>query len=176
MRLDFQKHDALVLLACDHRKGVWASECFVRNSKTVRNAGQISTTASAHTLQLVALVNALRSISFRQAIKLVDAAPRGTLKPRVLVTSLDPTFLDALQTMNNIRADSAPKKPLRAGQNFVTLLTQQLVRFILDIQPLHADDNSGLVLLNWARKGVIDPRVIVNTPAFLRPTAVSAMV
>jgi len=175
MRLDFEKHDVLVLLACDHRKGVWASECFVKNSKTVRNAGQISTTASAHTLQLIALVNALRSVSKSQAIRLVDAAPRGTSRPRVLVTSLDATFIEALQTMTD-DSNRESMNPLRVGKNFLTLLAQQRERFTLDIQPLPADDNSGLVLLNWARKNVVSPRLIANLPLSLFPTAASVMV
>jgi hypothetical protein len=172
MRLDFTKHDVLVLLACDSRKGIWASESYVRNSKTVRNAGQISTTASSHTLQLVALTNALRSISYVRASKLLQSAPQGTTRARVLVTALDTTFVEALEAMTK---DNSTSKPLRAGKNFISLLVRQWGRFTFEIRPLDDGDYTGLTLLNWARRNVVDPKTVANTSAILRPTAVSDM-
>lgn len=171
MRIDFQTHDILVQVAGDKRKGIWASSVFAKNSKPIRTAGSLPTSASLHTLQLIALATSLRGISKGQHTRLGQNVPRGVYKPRLMAVTMDATFAEALKGL--LQRD-VTAKPLRAGKNFLNIARQQLARFDVTIQTV--DDPSELVLLNWARKNIVDPKLIAGIPPSLAASVVSAVV
>jgi hypothetical protein len=173
MRFDPETHDGIILLASDRRKGVWASQTIYRGSRTFRQGGQLPVEASAHTCELVALCTALRSITKAQATKLVQTAPTGVTKPRILIVTADPTFAEALTAkMQNYAA----AKPLRAGKNFLMFAAHQLSRFTVTlIREPEDNDRSILVLESWARQHVIDPKLITRIPPSLVPTAIGCV-
>jgi hypothetical protein len=113
MKLDFNTHDILVTVAANPRIGVWGAQIFHRQqAKTVRTAGQLPTEASSHTLQLVALATALRSVTKAQARRMVQNLPRRVPKPRVLVVTSDASFIDAIKAVTSNEQNG---KPLRVG-------------------------------------------------------------
>lgn len=171
MRIDFQTHDVLVQVAGDKRKGIWASSVFAKNSKPIRTAGSLPTTASAHTLLLVALINSLSNISRGQHTRLGKNVPRGIYKPRLVVVTMDASFADAL---TGLLQRAATAKPLRAGKQFLAIAVQQLARFDVTLQTV--SDPSELALLNWARKHLIEPKLIAGIPSSLSASVVSAVV
>lgn len=160
MRFDHNLHDGILIVSGDQRRSVWSSQLVLKGSRTLRTAGQMTTTASRHTLQLLALTSALRSITRTQAAFL---APRNQTNPRLLVTSIDSTFLNALRA----------KMPLRAGRNFFTLAAQQLARFDLTFATPEDGDKTVLMLSNWAANHVYAPGSI---PSVLLPVAVSQVI
>jgi len=159
MRVNFDSQDGLIMVSGD-RRGVWASQVLIKGSKTIRTGGQLPTTASRHTLQLVALTSALRSITKADAARIT---PRGVSKARLLVTSIDSSFLDALQA----------ETPLRAGRNFFTIAMQQLARFDLTFAAPEDGDMTVHMLSKWAANHVFPPK---NIPAVLIPSAVSQVI
>lgn len=84
---------------------------------------------------------------------------------------MDATFAEALKGL--LQRD-VTAKPLRAGKNFLNIARQQLARFDVTIQTV--DDPSELVLLNWARKNIVDPKLIAGIPPSLAASVVSAVV
>ena len=155
MKYDRSKQQGMILLASDHRKGLWANTLITTQSKPIRTGGQMSTATSAHTLQTVGLAAAMRSILNRDASTL--AADAGLSKPRLLVTSEDEDFLASLSSLTNGRA---PEKPLKTGKNFYTLLVGQLRRFDVDWVPLPEDDPTGLILKRWVQKTMPNPKYV----------------
>ena len=174
MRLDFGKYEGSVLLTSNRHIGIWAAAHFTRGSKSTRQAGQLPTTASAHSLELVALASSLRSITNGQAAKLMQDAPRGVTKPRILVVTADPTFADALLAKMKNDTATLATKPLKAGRNFLFEAARQLARFDLTFETsLETDDKSILALKHWAQLNVHSPKAIRGIPASLVPSAVS---
>ncbi len=172
MRIDPSLHEVSVIITGDRRVGVWAFES--NNSlhkKWTRCAGQISTSASEHTLLLVALTNALRTVSKGQASRLVQFAPRGVQKPRVRVLTDNYLFADALNDVvpQRVLGDESNRR-LRAGKNFLWIARPQLRRFTIDVQLQDRRDPVVEPLLEWARMNVIDPKMFP-----LAPSAVSSM-
>lgn len=169
MRLDFGKHDALITLSCDRRRGTWGVQTLVRGSKTIRTAGQLPTTSTAHTLFAVALVAALGAITRSHAQRLVQTAAQPVAKPRVLVVTDDDAFREALTAR-----DVPTRRPLRAGRNFVDVLSWQLSRF--DVTFSTPDDNSVLALGNWMGQNLPSPKLIATAPPAFLPRAISRVV
>lgn len=171
MRLDFQTHEALVLIAADDKKGLWSHQSFTKAlTKQVRNGGQLRTEASAHTLLLVALTTALRAISRKNVEKLLQSTPRDVFKPRVVVGCADPSFGDAIRAFME---QNASGKALRAGRNFKELAAKELLRFDLTFEQPEDSDTCLLVLGGWAKNNLIENRLLI--PGLL-PSAVSAVV
>jgi hypothetical protein len=167
MKLDLTTHDALIQIAGDSHKGLWASQAFSRTSKfTVRTAGQLPTSASLHTLEIVALTTALRSITKGMAAKLIQP---GMTKPRILVGTSDASFAGAISGLL-VGDRTAPL--LRAGRNFLSIAAYQLARFNVEIRTPETGDTAILVLKGWAQNHVTDPKVIKHIPG-LEPSAVS---
>jgi hypothetical protein len=161
MRFNEATHDGMILLASDRRKGLWSSQSIFKSSKTIRQGGQLPTTASAHTLELVALATALRWVTKAQASFLVEKAPSDVTKPRVLVVTADPTFADALRAMLTRDAQTLATKPLKVGRNFLAMAAQQLARFDVTFQTDATQvDKSILTLRNWADQHVFAPKMI----------------
>ncbi len=173
MRYDSAKHDGYILLAYDERKGIWGSELNIRiNKRTIRTSGSLSPSASAHTLQLIALVSALRAITKSQARTLSKQSWDN--KPRIQVFTHDKSFADALVTVCHGRASDEPKPKLRAGRNFAGTLTEQLRRYMLTTAGPEADDNSCLELRDWAVQHN-DRRFMDALPAVLAPRVVTEL-
>jgi hypothetical protein len=173
MKTNFETHDGSVTLAFDRRKGIWAYSLFTKTARAIRTAGQISTEASAHTLQSLALTVALRSITRGQANRLAQFAKLK--KPRLLVTCLDEDFLEALEAKMRNDKDVMAVNPLRTGKQFLTVLAQQLARFQLTFEPPEDGDMSNLVLHNWAANHLVDKKLIDNLPPALSPSLISQM-
>jgi protoheme ferro-lyase len=174
MRFNESTQDGMILLASDRRKGIWASQSNLKFAKTVRQAGQLPTSASAHTLQLVALSTALRSCTKSQASFLVEKAQCNVTKPRILVVTADPTFADALRAMMTRDAATLTTKPLKAGRNFLSMAAQQLARFELTLQTdSKQNDKSIIVLRSWADQHVFSPTMMANMSPSLCPVAAS---
>lgn len=171
--IDFARYDGAIHLEADRRRGLWATQSLIRGKRTVRNAGQLPTTASAHTLHVVALMAALRDISRAQAAELVrDADIVGLVKPRLLVICTDESFCDALQAkIQGQRSD----KPLRCGKQFLIELARQLARF--DVSWVtDPESNACKTLRNWASKVLLAPSLLSTIPPILLPSVVSAVI
>ena len=174
MRFDTTTQEGLILLASDRRKGIWVSQSIFKKCNTVRQGGQLPTSASAHTLELVALCTALRSVTKSQACFLTQNAPCTVTKPRLLIVSADPTFADALRAMMTRDAVTLATSPIKAGRNFLSMAAHQLARFEVTLQTdTTQDDKSILVLRSWADQHIFSPTMMANIPPSLCPTAVS---
>jgi hypothetical protein len=174
MKTNFETHDGSVTLAFDRRKGIWAYSLFTKTARAIRTAGQISTEASAHTLQAIALTAALRSITRAQANRLAQFAKLK--KPRLVITSLDRDFLEALQAKMRNDKDVMAVNPLRASKQFLTVLAQQLSRFDLTFETPEDGDVLNSVLQNWAVNHLVDKKLVKNLPPALSPSLISQMV
>jgi hypothetical protein len=167
--IDLGKHDGFIYIAAEHRTGLWAYQSRITGHRTFRTGGQLPTTASAHSLLVLALLTGLRDISKAQAAELVKKANAGLTKPRILVTSLDSTFCDALQDKMRGQQNG---KPLRAGKNFLIELARQLARFSVTFET-DPDSTICYSLKNWAVRSIHDPKAAQRIPASLAPSAVS---
>ena len=165
MRFDTATHEGLILLGGDKRKGLWASSTILKSSKTVRQAGQLPTSASGHTLELVALASALRSISNSQVSFLMQNAPSSVTKPRLLIMSADKTR-DAV---------TLAAKPLKAGRNFLSMVAREIGRFELTLQTDIGEDQSIANLSIWAHERILSPKTVGSIAQALRPTAISQL-
>ena len=141
----------------------------------MRQAGQLPTSASAHTLELVALSTALRSVTKAQAGYLGQNAP--STKRRILAITADPTFADALRAMMTRDAVTLVTKPLKAGRNFLSMAAYQLARFDVTLQTdATQEDKSILTLKTWAHSHIFSPKMLASIPPALCPTAVSQVI
>jgi hypothetical protein len=170
----FEKYEGSIYLGADHRKGLWANQIATRHRRATRNGGQLPTASSSHTLHVWSLLNSLRDITKADAAKLI-ASPKGTViaKPRVLVTAMDPSFLDALQL--RMQGQKSDTKPLRAGKNFLTELARQLVRFEITFQTDTAN-TTCYSLKNWLERALPDPKLLSTIPQSLMPSVTSAVI
>jgi hypothetical protein len=168
VKYDRETHEGKILLAYDQKRGIWANSLTTSLGRSIRTSGTIFSAASRHTLQVVGLAAALRSVTIKEAAILADKA--GVPKPRLIITSTDATFLEALPAL--MKGDRTAKQ-LRAGKNFLGLLGRQLVRFQLDFVPLPEGDFIGDKLKNWAYRHYPDKGLMRTIPPFLVPSAVS---
>ena len=169
MRVDFSKHEVGIILAADATKGLWSFQKITGRTRTVRQGGQLPTEASAHTLLATALTVALRSHTKNEIQRLLYNAPRGVDKPRIIVTTLDPTFGAAI---NGIMCESNTAPRLRAGRNFIGVLVQQLNRFQVDFEYV-PNDKDAQILGGWIKNTLTDPKLLDRIPSSLRPSAAS---
>jgi hypothetical protein len=165
--VDFSKFEARILLSSDRRSGVWASETLTKGKTRIRNAGQLPADASSHSLLVVALMAALRSISKRDATRLVEDADWVITKPRVLVVSRSADFGDALHG----KVNGQNGKLLRAGKQFMRELARQVVRFDLTFDT-DEENKPILNLRKWAQTSVPDPESVLS----IFPIATSAVI
>lgn len=165
MKIDFKQHDGLLLLASDKRRGIWGSQLLTRGARTVRTAGQIPTTASAHSLLTVALLNTLNGISRGQAAKL---APQGS-KMRLVIASSDVEFVAGLDLL--VQGSNALK--LRAGKNFIATLVKKLARFDVKAMVPDAGDKGVFILGNWLSVNALHPASFDDLPQSLAPNVIS---
>jgi hypothetical protein len=170
MRFDPATEEGLVILACDPKRGIYASQTTTKTAlKAIRQAGTLPTTASAHTLLTVALVNALRMVTRKDVAKMSYGLPHGVRKPRLVIISNDPTFLDAV---GDFVSKSDNRAVLRAGRNFKDLLGMQLRKFDMTYRT-EQENVSALVLGDWAHKAIISPVLLEGVLQSLQPSAVS---
>jgi hypothetical protein len=158
-----------VSVATDRRRGLWSYELTKHTPKgrqTIRNAGSLPH-AHAHTLAIVAITSALRSISVQAHRDMV--ADGRTTKPAIDVVTLDESLADAIDTATNV------PKTLRAGRNFIDAFTKQSRRFDLRIEA-EPDNNRLRALIQWARQHLPDPRGILAAEAVFAPRVASALV
>lgn len=173
--IDFTKFEGQVMLTADRRRGVWASQVILNHAKSVRTAGQAPTSTSAHGLQTLALVNALKGISKRQAR--YAGSDRLTNKTSLLIVTTDPTFSDALRALIARDRATLGAKPFRAGRNLFALLARELARFEVTLETDLEDAKYQFrALSNWAKLQVRDPREIEKLPKILSPVAVAHVV
>jgi hypothetical protein len=156
-----------ISIATDRRRGLWAYELSRHTSKgrqTVRNAGSLPH-AHAHTLAVVAITSALRSISVQAHRDMIDGR---TAKPTIDVVTLDESLADAIDTTTNV------PKTLRAGANFIVYFSRQARRFDLRIEA-EPDNNRLRALIQWARQVLPDPSGVLAADAVFAPRAASAL-
>jgi hypothetical protein len=164
-------HDLQIIVTADKRKGLWASSLFVHTGRSLRTGGQLPTTASAHTLLLVALTNTLRGISRNQYQKLVNHLPEGITKPRVSVVVVgDQTFAPALSGL--IKGDRS--LPMHAGRNWLSIAAKEIARFSLTIET--SVDGRDLALQSWVQKNIFPFKELESLPAVLVPSLTSQVV
>ena len=169
--LNPETHELQIIVTADKRKGLWASSLFVRTGRSLRTGGQLPTTASAHTLLLVALTNTLRGISRHQYDALVKHSPDGITKPRVSVVVVgDQTFAPALSGL--IKGDKS--LPMHAGRNWLSIAAQQIARFHLSIET--SIDGRDLALQSWVSKNLYPIPGFELLPAVLVPSLTSQVV
>ena len=139
------------------------SFCF-RGARTVRTAGQMPTTATAHSLLTVALLNTLNSISRGQAYKL---SPNG--KMRLVIASSDAEFVNGL----NFLVQNGDAATLRSGKNFLNTLAKKLDRFDVKAMLPDADDKGVLILANWLSVNALHPASFGDLPVSIAPNVIS---
>ena len=172
--VDFNKFHGQVMLSADRRNGVWANQVILNHAKSVRTAGQAPTSTTAHGLQTLALVNALKGVSKRQAR---HASDRLTNKTSLLIVTTDSTFVDALRALIERDKKTLAAKRFRAGRNLFALLARELARFEVTLETDLEDAKYQFrALSNWAKLQVRDPREIEKLPKILSPVAVSHVV
>jgi hypothetical protein len=164
MKIDFRETDGLVQLAADKRRGIWGSQLLIRGTRTVRTAGQLPTTASAHSLLTVALLNSLNSISRGQAAKL---APIGRM--RLIVLSSDAQFVNGL----NMLVQNVDASTLRSGKNFLDILAKKIERFDVKAMLPDANDKGVLILGNWLSVNALHPASFGDLPVSIAPNIIS---
>jgi hypothetical protein len=157
---------AHIAINTDHRRGIWTYEFTrfaERGRQIIRNAGSLPTEAHTHTLAIVALTSALRSITNAQRKELMTQG--RTAKPTVKVVTRDATLAAALQNAAQ----------LNAGGNFLDVFSKQARRF--DLRVVAEPVNARLkALLNWATWHVPDPKKVAAADAAFAPIAASEMV
>ena len=171
MKDDFTTHDGLILLTANRHKGIWATETRLKSGRRTRTAGQISTSASAHSLLVIGLTAALKSISGRDIRKISRYRER---KARLRVISNDATFSTALQALMKNDEAVIANVPLRAGKQFLRMLAKQLARFDIELMTdLEDRSYSFQALKDWVQVHVRSPREQELLPAFMLPVVVS---
>jgi hypothetical protein len=159
-----------VSVATDRRRGLWSYELTKHTTKgrqTIRNAGSLPH-AHAHTLAIVAITSALRSISVNSYKDMVEWSRNA--KPTIEVVTQDESLRDAIET-----ATQVPTTTLRAGANFIGYFSRQARRFDLRIEA-EPDNNRLRALIQWARQVLPDPSGILAADAIFAPSVASAIV
>lgn len=169
--IDSAKHDIQITLVADHTKGLWAYQMFTTGAaKSVRVGGRLPASAHAHTLLLLALTNALRSLTKKQHRAM--AARRGTTKPNVSVIVLGgKNFVPALQKALGHEDGSGTMK---AARSFLGIAAQQMARFNLDVSP--STDMQGRVVLQWLGQHVYPQSDFSTLPNNLLPLLASEVI
>jgi hypothetical protein len=173
LKIDYNEHDGVILLASDKKRGIWANQLVSQTARTTRNAGSTSTSASTHSLLTISLASALRGISKGQALKLTKGENR---KPRIVVTCDDKTFMPALEALRQNDKAAVALTPLRAGRNFLKMLAFNMARYELTFRELEAGDYTVASLRDWSIKSVVDPKSVDASNLILTPTASSQVV
>jgi len=169
--IDPANHDIQIMLVADHTKGLWAYQMFTTGAvRSVRVGGRLPASAHAHTLLIVALTNALRSVSKKQHRAM--AARRGTSKPNVSVIVVGgKNFVPAL--LKAIGHDGG-NGAMKAGRNFLGIAAQQMARFNLDLSP--STDVQGHVILQWLTQHVYPQSDFSTLPSNLLPLLASEVI
>jgi hypothetical protein len=167
IKFDKKQYDGQILLAADDRRGLGVFEIAFQTPAGIRSyraAQSLPTEASSHTLQLLALLAALRDInrSLRNTI-----SGRHGVRPRFRVVTTDATFADALRALLNGDADL-----IRAGGNFIEEARRVFSNFALTVAV--EKDNSVFILRQWAQKHVAAPDEIDASEAIFRHAAIGA--
>jgi hypothetical protein len=173
-RFDSDLYDGKVILASDHRRGLWCFETYLgkRGNRPLRTGGALPLEASGQTLLAVGLTSALRNISRAQAADLVRAARQEITKPRIEVVTVDLAFAEALTAKMKRQVG----RPWRVGKNFETELARQLSRFTISMnKPREIDNGQILAMRSWAVKTIYDPKIVEQIPAAFAPTVVSSL-
>lgn len=172
MRIDWSTDSGLILLANDHRTGLWANQTVIAKGKTVRTAGQLPSTAHTHTLFSVSLTHALRSITNRQREQI---AINPGQKPKIIVSVASHSFVNAVNgILKNEPIET--RAPFRCGGNFKDILFHQLGRFDVEFRRPSMMDKTLLQLGGWMTATMIDKKTIENIPPALAAKAVSTIV
>jgi hypothetical protein len=156
-------------VATDRRRGLWSYELTrhaPKGRQTIRNAGSLPH-AHAHTLAIVAITSALRSISVHQYKEMVEW--RGSAKPSIDVVTLDESLADSINSTTQV-----PTTTLRAGRNFLAEFAKLTRRFDLYIEA-EPDNNRLKALIQWARQHLPDPTGILAADAIFAPRIASAL-
>jgi hypothetical protein len=169
LKNDFSAHDGEIRLLSNRRRGVWIYESRLKIGPKNKVAGQAPTTASSHSLLVIALTSSLKAISRNLADKMT-----GQRKPKLKIIVADSTFADALQAKIESNKEAIARTPLRAGKQFLLQLAKQMARF--DIELVLDQEDKGYLfsaLARFAKLHVISPRMQEQLPSYLLPAVVS---
>lgn len=170
MRFDSTRFDAIIHLASDRRKGIWATQALLNRGRAIRTAGQMRTEASAHSLLSVALLNSLTNVTRAQATELVRIAEADIIKPRFQIICQEQTFLPSLQE----RMKGQQLTPNRSARHILMQLPKQLARFTFDFVT-DPEDSICYSLKNWAHRTVYDRKLIDTIPPALAGTVSASL-
>lgn len=167
MKWDY-RFDAVVLVACNRAKGVWCNESRSLNLRTSRHGGRLNSSATAHSLLVLALISSLRAYSTKQ---LADMTSRsGRVKPAILVKTLDQSFADALSCF----LQGQNHDVLRAGKQLKEHLQRLSSRFVVTVE---CDPyNNGIRSLGQnMTKAVMDPMDVQCESPTLVPAVITML-
>lgn len=169
MKNNFSTHDGEIRLLSNRRRGVWIYESRLKIGPKNKVAGQAPTTASSHSLLVIALTSSLKAISRNLADKMT-----GQRKPKLRIIVADSTFADALQAQIDGNKEAIARTPLRAGKQFLQQLAKQVARFDLELVTDH-DDRGYLfsALARFAKLHLRSPRELEQLPAYLLPAVIA---
>jgi DNA-binding NarL/FixJ family response regulator len=169
LKNDSSTHDGEIRLLSNRRRGVWIYESRLKIGPKNKVAGQAPTTASTHSLLVIALTSSLKAISRNLADKMT-----GQRKPKLRIIVADSTFIDALKAQIDGDKAAIERIPLRAGKQFLRELARQLSRFSIELVTDQEDKGylfSAMAL--FAKRHLLSPRELDQLPAYLLPAVVA---
>jgi hypothetical protein len=174
VKIDWNTHDGLIVLAASPRHGTWANQTVISRRGSTRSGGQAPVEASAHTLLTIALTTALRSVTRNTVAELLDRR-HGATKPSIMVVTEDQAFAQALQSRVAGDRQTAAKTKLRSGKQFLDGLLRQIARF--DLTFAGSDSEGGyfdcVLLKDWALASVQNPKALTRVPPIFVRSAIS---
>jgi hypothetical protein len=162
-------YDGEIRILSNRRRGIWCYSSQLRFGPLTRIAGRASVSATTHSLLVIALQAALKSIGKNTAGKLA-----GQRKPKIRVLVSDAAFVDALKAKIAGRQELISSKPLRSGRNFLHQLAKQIARFDLEfVTDLDDEQHRFQALNHWSKLHVLSPGEQELLPSYLLPVAVA---
>jgi hypothetical protein len=156
-----------IRITTDRKRGLWAAEVVRSNGRTTRSsariAAQTQTSATSHSLCVLALASSLKSLP-RQLGK----------RETVRVAADDPTFSRAMNALMKRDMEQLEATPLRCGKNLLKLLPKPMAKFEMIFETEHEEQsNIFKSLRKWMRGELRDPNE--STEPILSPSAVSQL-
>ena len=169
MLVDTSNFEGQIAVACDSRKGIYASHSFLKGRKTERLASRVSTEMSAHGCLTLAVIAVLRSVSKKAQAKMLQGTNQKFARIQLVTDS--PVFAAAFTA--RVGKKQTPTTPqLRIGKNFDILLNRILSRFTIDVAMLPVGDRQIDELRAWAVRS-LDTKNYADVPSVLIPAAIA---
>lgn len=167
IKFDRTTHDDQIVLSFDDKRGIGIFEIAFTTPEGIRSyraAQRLPTAASPHTLQLLALLAALRDVNRSLRTTITGSYQ---LRPRFRIVTGDAGFAEALRSL--LKDDP---EFLRAGGNFIDEARRVLNHFALSVA--FENDHATELLRQWAQRYVPAREEIAASEAIFRHAAVGA--